>query len=127
MPKDALPVGTPPNSSIFQQKEKKCSQIELTRLLGRGSFSQVYLSRDIETGDLMAVKVMDLRRYEEEFNSEVNIMMTLSQRGINVQFICSEKDYEIDTGYIFMNYVPFPTLSEFLVCKLILVCSKFIH
>jgi serine/threonine protein kinase len=115
MPKDTLAVGTPPNSShIEPKKEKKCTQIELTRLIGRGTFSQVYLSRDITTGELMAVKVMDLRRFEEEYNSEVNIMKTLSQNGVNVQFISSEVDTDIDTGYIYMNYVPFPTLSEFL-------------
>jgi serine/threonine protein kinase len=116
MPKDTLVVGTPPNSSLSEPKKenKKCTQIELTRLIGRGTFSQVYLSRDINTGELMAVKVMDLRRFEEEYNSEVNIMKTLTQNGVNVQFISSEVDEDIDTGYIYMNYVPFPTLSEFL-------------
>jgi len=116
MPKDTLVVGTPPNSSLCEPKKenKKCTQIELTRLIGRGTFSQVYLSRDINTGELMAVKVMDLRRFEEEYNSEVNIMKTLTQNGVNVQFISSEVDADIDTGYIYMNYVPFPTLSEFL-------------
>jgi len=117
MPKDTLLVGTPPNSQSFEPKPKeikKSTQVELTRLIGRGTFSQVYLSRDISTGELMAVKVMDLRRFQEEFNSEVNIMKTLSQNGVNVQFISSEVDADIDTGYIYMNYVPFPTLSEFL-------------
>jgi len=116
MPKDTLAVGTPPNSSHRspQKENKKCTQIELTRLIGRGTFSQVYLSRDISNGELMAVKVMDLRRFEEEYNSEVNIMKSLSQNGVNVQFISSEIDADIDTGYIYMNYVPFPTLSEFL-------------
>jgi serine/threonine protein kinase len=117
MPKDTLVVGTPPNSSHFQpQKEfsRKCEQIELTKLIGRGTFSQVYLSHDVETGELMAVKVMDLRRFEEEYNSEVNIMTTLSQRGVNVQYISSEIDGGNDTGYIYLKYVPYPTLSEYL-------------
>jgi serine/threonine protein kinase len=116
MPKDTLVVGTPPNSFHFetQKESKKCTQIELTRLIGRGTFSQVYLSKDVSKNELIAVKVMDLRRFEEEYNSEVNIMKTLSQNGVNVQFISSEVDAENDTGYIYMNYVPFPTLSEFL-------------
>jgi len=117
MPKNiTLGVGTPPNSSHLesQQEIKKCNQIELTKLIGRGTFSHVYLSRDITTGELMAVKVMDLRLHEKEFNSEVDIMKTLSQNGVNVQFISSEIDAEIATGYIYMKYVPFPTLSEFL-------------
>jgi len=62
----------------------------------------------------MAVKVMDLRRFEDEYTAEVNIMKTLSQNGVNVQYISSEVDSDILTGYIYMNYVPFPTLSEFL-------------
>jgi len=117
MPKDTLVVGTPPNTSLCSEPKKefkKYSQIELTRLIGRGTFSQVYLSRDFNNGELLAVKVMDLRRFEDEYNSEVNIMKTLTQNGVNVQFISSEIDTDIDTGYIYMNYVLFPTLSEFL-------------
>jgi len=118
MPKDTLVVGTPPNSAAFTtpnpKEVKKCTQLEFTRLIGRGTFSQVFLSKDNSSGELMAVKVMDLRRFEEEYNSEVGIMNTLSQRGINTQYISSEIDEDLDTGYIYMNYVPFPTLSEYL-------------
>jgi len=115
MPKNTLAVGTPPNSSHFEPKEKKMSsQIELTRLIGRGTFSQVYLSKNIESGEIMAVKVMDLRRFEEEYKSEVRIMSLLTQKGISVQYLDSEVDADIQSGYIYMKYVPFPTLSEYL-------------
>lgn len=122
MPKDSFFIGTPPNHSsnhfsrIPIQQEKKYENIDFTRLLGRGTFSQVYLSTDKKTGETLAVKVMDLRRFEEEFNSEVSIMMNLTQKGVNVNFLSSEVEEDTDTGYIYMNYIPFPTLSEFLVC-----------
>jgi len=62
----------------------------------------------------MATKVMDLRRFEEEFNSEISIMMNLSQQGVDVKYLSSEADEDTDTGYIYMKYVPHPTLSEYL-------------
>jgi serine/threonine protein kinase len=120
MPKDSSIVGTPPNHSsshfsrIHQAEEKKYDQLEMMRLIGRGTFSQVFLSREMSSGDTFAVKVMDLRRFEEEYNSEVSVMLNLSQQGVNVNFIASEVDEVNDTGYIYMNYLPFPTLSEFL-------------
>jgi serine/threonine protein kinase len=117
MPKDSFLIGTPPSHSsnhFSRISEKKYDQVELTRLIGRGTFSQVYLSKDKKTGETLAVKIMDLRRFEEEFNSEVSILMSLTQKGVNVNFLSSEVDEDNDTGYIYMNYIPFPTLSEFL-------------
>jgi serine/threonine protein kinase len=61
---------------------------------------------------------MDLRRFEEEFNTEVDIMTSLSHAGVDVKYLTSEIDEDNDTGYIYMDYVPFPTLSEYLVCIL---------
>jgi len=117
MPKDTFILNTPPQhhngGALFGHfEEKRFNRIEMVRLVGRGTFSQVYLSRDLNTGESIAVKVMDLRRYEDEFNAEVSIMMSLSFRGIDVKYLSSETDDE--TGYIYMNYVPFPTLSEYL-------------
>jgi len=115
MPKDSI-VGSPPSHSNAHlcSSSKKYDQIELTRLIGKGTFSQVYLSRDLLSGEILAVKIMDLRRFEEEFNSEVSILLSLFHRGIDVKYITSEVDEENDTGYIYMDYIPFPTLSEYL-------------
>jgi len=113
MPKDTF-VNTPPQHNFGMPEEKRYHRIEMIRLIGRGTFSQVYLSRDLHTGDSIAVKVMDLRRYEDEFNSEVSIMMSLSFQGIDVRYLSSETDEDNETGYIYMSYVPFPTLSEYL-------------
>jgi len=116
MPKDTFILNTPPqhNGPLFGHLDsKRYNRIEMIRLIGRGTFSQVYLSRDMNTGETIAVKVMDLRRYEDEFNAEVSIMMSLSFRGIDVRYLSSETDDD-ETGYIYMNYVPFPTLSEYL-------------
>jgi len=117
MPKDSFLIGTPPNHSsshLYSSKEKKYDQIELTKLIGRGTFSQVYLSRDLKTGDNIAVKIMDLRRFEEEFTSEVNVMISLTDQGVDVKYLSSEIDEENDTGYLYMDYISLPTLSEYL-------------
>jgi len=118
MPKDSFLVGTPPSHSsshlYSSKKDKKYDQIELTKLIGRGTFSQVYLSRDLKSGETIAVKIMDLRRFKEEFNSEVEIMKMLTAEGVGVNFLTSEIDEDNDTGYIYMDYISFPTLSEYL-------------
>jgi len=57
---------------------------------------------------------MDLNRYVNEFETEISIMMVLMNQGINVGFRSSESDEENDFGYIIMDYVPFPTLTEFI-------------
>jgi hypothetical protein len=59
---------------------------------------------------------MDLLRFKEEFNSEVDIMKMLTEEGVGVNFLSSEIDEDNDTGYIYMDYISFPTLSEYLVC-----------
>jgi len=115
MPKNSSLVGTPPQHNIApDQSEKRYSRVEIVKLIGRGTFSQVYLTEDTRTGEKVAMKVMDLRRFESEFNSEVSVMMKLSHHGLDVRYLSSEIDEENDTGYIYMDYVPFPTLSEYM-------------
>jgi len=115
MPKDVL-INSPPNHHIGRglQSQKKYEQISMQELIGRGTFSKVYLAKDYETGETIAVKVMDLIRFEAEFNSEVSIMMSLSHRNIDVGYRSSEIDEDNDVGYIYMNFFPFPTLSEYI-------------
>jgi len=57
---------------------------------------------------------MDLRLYEDEFNAEVSTMMSLTHQGVDVGYRYSETDDDNNRGYIYMNYIPFPTLAEFL-------------
>jgi len=114
MPKDSFLIGTPPQHYSSSDHDKRYNHIEIIRLIGRGTFSQVYLAEDLRSGESIAVKVMDLRRFEDEFNSEVSIMLSLSHQGIDVRYLSSEIDEDNDTGYIYMDYVPFPTLSEYL-------------
>jgi len=115
MPKD-ISVGTP-NSSInsqLQGRGKHFEQIALHNLIGRGTFSKVYLAKEYETGELIAVKIMDLKRFEQEFNSEVSMLMSLTHKGINVGYRSSEIDEDNETGFIYLDYIPFPTLSGYL-------------
>jgi len=112
MPKDNF-VGTPPNRSHFK-RQKKCRQLSLIRPIARGSFSHVFLSKDPENGDAIAVKVMDLLRFETEFELEVNMLMSLTHQGINVGYRSSEIDEDDNAGYIYLDFIPLPTLSEYI-------------
>jgi len=115
MPKDDYLAITPPQTASSRLTQKRRFQhISPLRMLGTGTFSSVYLSQDDETGEELAVKIMDLRRFDDEYNQEVSIMMYLTHQGIDVGYQGTEIDEESDTGYIYMKYIPFPTLSEYL-------------
>jgi len=80
-------------------------------VVGRGAYSTVYLARDNKTGELVAAKSMDLRRYLREFESEVTVLSCSSHEGV-IGYRGSEV---IDSvGLIYMDYVPHPTLAEYL-------------
>ena len=65
--------------------EKKIEkyQFSLKKLLGQGSYATVYLGREIETGQPVAVKVIDKKIFSNAYNvkniqSEIDIMKKVS-------------------------------------------------
>jgi len=78
-------------------------------VIGRGAYSTVYLARDCKTGELVAAKSMDLRRFLKEFESEVSVLSCLSHSGL-IGYRGSEVMDSV--GLIYMDYVPHPTLLE---------------
>lgn len=69
----------------------------------------MYLARDLNNGELLAAKSMDLRRYLREFESEVSVMSTLSHEGL-IGYRGSEVLDSV--GVIYMDYMPCPTLFD---------------
>lgn len=80
----------------------------LAQQIGRGTYATIRLAREISTGETVAVKVVDLRRYEREFDTEVRMLALLLDRPGVVRFRHSQ--VVRDTGYIYMDYVPHPNL-----------------
>jgi len=78
-------------------------------VIGRGAYSTVYLARDQKTGELLAAKSMDLRRYLREFETEVSVMSTITHEGL-IGYRGSEVVDSV--GFIYMDYMPFPTLFD---------------
>lgn len=73
--------------------------------------SVIHLGRDLTTGQQVAVKVIDLRRYDREFDSEVRVLALLHDGEGIVQLKHSQ--VVRDTGYIYMDYIPFPNLYNY--------------
>lgn len=69
------------------------------------------MAKDLTTGKQVAVKVMDLRRYDHEFDSEVRVLALLNDNEGIVKLRHSQVIR--DTGYIFMDYIPHPNLFNF--------------
>eukprot|EP01126_Amoeba_proteus_P030032 TRINITY_DN2974_c0_g1_i1.p1 TRINITY_DN2974_c0_g1~~TRINITY_DN2974_c0_g1_i1.p1 ORF type:complete len:283 (+),score=30.10 TRINITY_DN2974_c0_g1_i1:41-850(+) len=84
-------------------------EVSSTRI-GKGAFSSVFLVKNKCTGERLAVKKMDLRKYGQEFATEVSILSNLLHDGI-VKYPHSEVVRE--TGYIFLEYLPYPTLYDY--------------
>lgn len=54
---------------------------------------------------------MDLRRYDREFDSEVRVLALLDDHAGIVKLKHSQ--VVRDTGYIYMDYIPFPNLYNY--------------
>lgn len=83
----------------------------LPQQIGKGTYSTIHLGRDLTTGQQVAVKVMDLRRYDREFDSEVRVLALLDDHAGIVKLKHSQ--VVRDTGYIYMDYIPFPNLYNY--------------
>jgi len=62
-------------------------QINLKKKLGEGSYASVYLGRNIESGENVAVKVIDRRQFMDSYNlkhlqSEIDIMKKVNHDNI---------------------------------------------
>lgn len=88
-------------------------------LLGVGAFGKVYAGLNQVTGELMAVKVLELitgqnmHRQLEELQKELNICKNLSHKHI-VGFIDYQFDEDSATLFIFLEFVPGGSLSSML-------------
>eukprot|EP01043_Picozoa_sp_COSAG02_P008805 COSAG02_NODE_288_length_25612_cov_29.808529_5_plen_652_part_00 len=81
------------------------------QLLGTGSFGQVYQGLNLDTGAMLAVKVLtvpDSGRQDilEEIHQEIELMSSLSHANI-VQYLGAEVDVRARELFIFQEYVPF--------------------
>jgi len=109
----------PQNPSVIAGSPDKESNIPSTsrfqvlpQQIGRGTYSAVHLGRDLQTGRQIAVKVMDLRKYEREFETEIRVLALLGDCPGVVRL--NHSQIIRDTGYIYMEYVQHPNLFNYL-------------
>ena len=82
----------------------------LTRLLGQGSFAEVYLGEHIVLGTMVAIKILHTRVTEEDvaqFQQEARLLASLRH-----PHIIRVLDFGLDgqTPYLVMDYAPNGTL-----------------
>jgi hypothetical protein len=65
---DSSPEGTPRNfpSPLFQDPPQTIPDHELLRLIGTGSYGQVWLARNSATGSLRAVKIVYRKTFDND-------------------------------------------------------------
>lgn len=83
----------------------------LPQQIGKGTYSTIHMGKDLATGQQVAVKVMDLRRYDQEFESEIRVLALLDDVAGTIRLRHSQ--IVRDTGYIYMDFVPHPNLYNY--------------
>jgi len=81
-------------------------------VLGNGEFSAVHLARERTTKELAAVKVVDLENYPHQFLAEVRALSACKHENIE-GFYGFRLGRSSSTGYLFIEYLPHPTLESF--------------
>jgi len=105
----------PRNQNDSKDSDKMYS-IRHDKILGRGSYSVVKLATHIQTQTNAAAKVVDLRSHSREFEQEVNALTRVNHPSI-VACLHSEKSVDGKIGTIFLEYLPFPTLYQYIMRK----------
>ncbi|EFJ41601.1 hypothetical protein VOLCADRAFT_68128 [Volvox carteri f. nagariensis] len=100
-----------------QSTDLRTGEIEWTQgeLLGEGAFGRVYAGLNQQTGELMAVKVMQLISHQlnkeaayqqlKDLENEMSLYKKLRNKHV-VGFIDARYDPETSAYYIFLEYVP---------------------
>lgn len=90
-------------------------KLDETTILGKGAYSTVYRGLCCITGNLVAIKKIDLQKQDpERVRTEIEIMQKINHPNI----ICSSGDINIDTPlktdflYIVMEYCNYGTLDD---------------
>lgn len=116
LPGGGRPVGGANGATVASGRWKK------GQLLGTGSFGQVYQGLNLDTGAMLAVKVLTVpnngsgRKGQdvlEEIHQEIELMSSLSHTNI-VQYLGAEMDLKMRELFIFQEWVPGGSLSAVL-------------
>jgi hypothetical protein len=106
---NTMPVSISPSESNFKTTNlSRVRKWQKGNMLGAGAFGKVYLGMNMETGELMAVKEVDVggKCSEEQIKSlerEIELLSTLSHPNI-VRYLGSQKTDKL--FYIFLDYIP---------------------
>ena len=92
---------------------------KIANVIGQGSFGAIYLGLNMNTGELMAVKELPIRRARDvaELRQEIDILATLEHPNI-VKYLGAEVKDADDAGgpalYIMLEYVPGGSVRQLL-------------
>src|SRR5690606_32695845 len=105
-------------SDTYLQLKKSSSvrKCQKGNMLGAGAFGKVYLGMNMETGELMAVKEVDIggKCSDDQIKSlerEIELLSTLSHPN-SVRYLGSQKTDKF--FYIFLDYIPSGSVESIL-------------
>jgi len=77
--------------------------------LGKGATSVVLLAQHSSTKERAVVKIVNLSLYSRYFDQELQALSTLNHKNIVKLYHCDENN-----GYLFLEYIPYPSLYDFI-------------
>jgi serine/threonine protein kinase len=81
--------------------------IKENNILGKGATSIVKLAKHSKTHEIAAVKIVNLALHSKYFDHELKALSLLNHKNIVKLF-----HYDKSNGYLFLEYVPFPSLYD---------------
>ncbi|KAH8059419.1 MAP kinase kinase kinase [Aureococcus anophagefferens] len=109
----------PPNGERAAWRRIEPGTWKIANVIGQGSFGAIYLGLNMNTGELMAVKELPIRRARDvaELRQEIDILATLEHPNI-VKYLGAEVKDADDAGgpalYIMLEYVPGGSVRQLL-------------
>jgi len=102
-------------ATLYKQLELKRSAIRnyspKKLILGTGKFSVVFLAIHPNNASIVAAKVVDLLKWNKEYNNEIRILQKLNHASI-IHLVDTEKFN--GHGVIYLEYLSYPTLGDYI-------------
>jgi len=83
--------------------------INHNQTIGKGATSTVMMAHHSSTKERAVVKLVNLSLYSRYFDQELQALSSLNHKNIVKLY-----QYDENNGYLFMEYVPYPSLFDYI-------------
>jgi len=108
-----MPSPLLPEPNEMSQKNQISWEFEIgEEILGKGTYSEVRLAKNLQTKEMVAVKMIDLKKHRNYYNREIVALSNVTPHENLISLVQYGEDE--DMGYIFTEYSQPKTLDDFL-------------